>query len=90
MTSYFVIYLLVLPVGKFILVTVFDFMCLLKGLIEQKRLKKKSTNMKLIIDNFQVLRSEYEDRFQAGKLKHISQGAVGHRPIESAPDNSTF
>ena len=46
--------------------------------------------MKLIIDNFQVLRSEYEDRFQAGKLKHISQGAVGHRPIESAPDNSTF
>ncbi len=39
--------------------------------------------MKLIIDNFQVLRAEYEDRFHAGKLKHISQGTATHASIES-------
>jgi hypothetical protein len=54
---------------------------------------KKSTKMKLIIDNFQFLRAEYEDRFNAGKLKHVSQGAATHVSINSpasGPDSSTF
>lgn len=46
--------------------------------------------MKLIIDNFQVLRSEYEDRFHSGKLKHISQGTALRVPSESTHDSSTF
>jgi hypothetical protein len=78
---------------EFVFWATVEFFLLMWNRIEQKSPTKKPIKMKLVIDNFQVLRSEYEERFHAGKLKHVIQGTVGRAPVEShnnTPDNSTF
>jgi hypothetical protein len=58
-----------------------------------KKQKKNKPKIKIVVDNFQVLRAEFEDRFTNIKLKDV-ENAIRTKnapaPASTTPDTSTL
>jgi hypothetical protein len=91
-TLYFIAQSFVLPV----LITIFSWLgsieSIIEGILTNKAPKPKPVNFKIVVDNFHVLRSEFEERFKASKLKDLINGIdnPNQAKLVTNTDNTTY